>query len=107
MTNTCQLQRGFFVMRSCPAPATMQCMTCQRAMCPLHTSSDMTNCVECARTESDEEYDDNWVYSYREDYYEEGYEPFKHTDEDYTSFDTANDGTEIWDDDYSGDFHDS
>ena len=107
MTNTCQLKRGFFVMRSCPAPAVRQCTGCKRGVCQHHSAANTTTCVECAKNTSDEYYNDYWVYSYRDQYYREGYEPFKYNEEDYVSFETYDDGGEIWDEDYSGDFHDS
>jgi hypothetical protein len=103
----CELKRGFFVMRECPVPATSHCGSCQRAICLLHTAPDLGTCVECARQDSDEYYDDYWVYSYRDQYYQQGYEPFKYTDEDYASFEAYEDGGIDWDDDYAGDFHDS
>lgn len=109
MTGSCQLKRGFFVMQSCSAPAVKQCGSCQRPVCQHHLAetSDTSVCVECAKKASDEYYDDYWVYSYRDQYYRQGYEPFKYTDEDFASFETYADDTENWEDDYSGDFYDS
>ena len=109
MNNACQIKRGFFVMRSCPAPVVKQCTKCQRYVCQHHLadSSETAACVECAGKTSDEYYDDFWIYSYRDQYYHQGYKPFKYTDEDYESFEDYDFGVDDWDDDYAGDFHDS
>lgn len=96
-------------MRSCPSPVVKQCTGCRRFVCQHHLAdlAGAALCVECAKDNSDEYYDDYWVYSYRAHYYQQGYEPFKYTDEDYSSFESFDDGAEDWDDDYAGDFHDS
>ncbi len=109
MTNICQLKRGFFVMRDCTNPSVKQCGNCRRFVCEHHSANEPYSniCVECAVSHSSNYSDDYWIYSYRNQYYQTGYEPFRYTDADYASFETFDDETEDWDDDYAGDFNDS
>jgi hypothetical protein len=114
MTPGCQFRRGFFTLRSCDRPAVKQCENCGMMACQFHLSfpSGMRFCVDCAAQQSNQEtyedYDDNWVYSYRSSYYSSGYRPFMYSGQDYRSFDSAADEIDNYDEDYAGgDFSDS
>jgi hypothetical protein len=110
----CQFKRGFFTFRGCDRPAIKQCESCGQSACPFHLSvqSGMRFCVDCAAQQSPQEnhedYDDNWVYSYRSSYYQSGYRPFMYSGQDYRSFDSPETEGGNFDDDYAGgDFSDS
>lgn len=110
---SCQFKRGFFTFRACDRPALKQCENCGQPACPFHLSaqSGMRLCVDCnsqqSNTVSDDYYENDWVYSYRNSYYRSGYRPFLYSQQDYRSFDSYDD-TDNYDDDYAGgDFSDS
>ena len=111
MNNQCQMKRGFFVMRGCTAAAELECRLCKKAACQRHMAAavDKTMCVECAGKRSEDEYDDYWIYSFRNRFYTEGYKPFAFADEDYDPFEMISliHDESDWDDDYTGDFFDS
>ena len=76
----------------------------------------MKFCVDCAAqqnqatTETDDYYQEDWIYSYRSSYYRSGYRPFMYSNQDYRSFDSYESDTEDFDDDANaagGDFSDS
>jgi hypothetical protein len=71
----------------------------------------MRLCVECERGRNpqgeQEIYGDDWVYSYRNSYYQNGYLPFRFGNRDHESFVDYSDDNLDWDDDYAGDFTDS
>jgi recombinational DNA repair protein (RecF pathway) len=114
MTPACQFRRGFFTLRTCDRPAMKQCENCGQSACPFHLSvpSGMSVCVDCysqqPQQEVQEDYDDNWVYSYRSSYYRSGYRPFMYSQQDHRSFDSSADEIDNFEDDYAGgDFSDS
>ena len=113
-------------MQSCPNPAAKKCESCGKLACQPHLSAKSSNkyCVACAGkigqdeifssqrkdsdTEGDYYYNDYWIYSYRNQYYGQGYSPFMYSEADYSSFDQYADDSEFFeDDDYAGDFYDS
>lgn len=110
----CQFKRGFFTFRHCDRPAVKQCENCGQPACPFHLSapSGMRFCVDCASQQSQQEnydnYEDDWVYSYRNSYYRSGYRPYMYSQQDYQSFDSRGDEIDNFDDDDArGDFSDS
>lgn len=113
MNNLCQFKRGFFTLRTCNRPAQKQCETCNLLSCQYHlsTPSEMRVCVKCERgrnpNQVPDQYDDDWVYSYRNSYYANGYLPFRFGNQDHESFVDYSDDNLDWDDDYAGDFTDS
>ena len=113
MMNRCQFKRGFFTLRSCDRPSAKQCVSCGKATCQYHLSAqtEMRLCVDCAEQQIQQQnfgyQDDDWVYSYRNQYYRSGYQPYLYGHHDYSSFDNYDDGIEDYDDDYAGDFSDS
>jgi hypothetical protein len=126
MTERCEIKRGFFVMQSCPNPGASKCENCGKLACQPHLSakSSMKYCVGCAGkigqdeifssqrkdsdTVGDYYYNDYWIYSYRNQYYNQGYSPFMYSETDYSSFDQYADDADFYEeDDYAGDFYDS
>lgn len=110
MTQYCQLQRGFFILRACDQAALKNCGTCNRPVCQSHLSiqSGSQLCVDCAQQHTSDYYDDDWVYSYRNSYYRTGYRPFLYSGQDYQSFERYDDGIDDFDNDSDGgDFSDS
>lgn len=113
----CQFKRGFFTFRSCDRPAVKQCENCGQPACPFHLSAQtgMKFCVDCASKQSQQaenydDYQDDWVYSYRNSYYRSGYQPFLYSRQDYRSFDSTetDEGDNFDEDNYpGGDFSDS
>jgi hypothetical protein len=77
----CMARRGFLTLRECENPEARSCDACGRPMCTEHLSarSGFTRCLECAApafNEADENYDSDWAYGYRRDYYQRtGYQP--------------------------------
>ena len=104
--STCQCKSGFFSLRDCGEPSLGQCSTCQRAMCYEHSAvaSKFSQCRDCwARTEqqtattnprannANNTCDDDWAYSYRHQYYGNGYSPIylgSHHSTYYDQYDT-------------------
>lgn len=111
MTNRCLFQRGFFILRACDNPAMKACGNCGKLACNEHLSSDSNyaTCIECSSNsgKSRHYYDHNdWVYSYRNQYYRAGYFPFMYGNQDYLSFNSQYEEGEDFDDD-GADFLDS
>jgi hypothetical protein len=74
----CQCRAGFFALRDCDAAAVAECAVCRRLLCALHIApgSEPTSCRDCwasqqqeAESETQEDYDDGWVYAYRSRHY--------------------------------------
>lgn len=80
---SCQCQAGFFVLRACSNPATLQCSDCNRYMCQAHTAAALPRalCFDCrARLQQNtgtpwaendldtSAFDDRWVYGLRSRY---------------------------------------
>ncbi len=124
MSEKCQTKCGFFVIQSCPNPAVKQCESCGKGACQPHLlpNSGYKLCVSCGKkapqkelfsnysgqSEQEEEYyNDYWIYSYRSQYYGQGYRPFMFSRQDYSSFENYDDNSDDWDDNYVGDFNDS
>ena len=79
----CQCQAGFFVLRACGSPAVLQCGSCGRFMCQVHTAMALPQptCLDCsarqyqgtdysADDEDPERYTDAWVYGLRGRHYD-------------------------------------
>ena len=111
MTNNCQFKRGFFTLRACNRLAVKQCEQCGKPSCQSHlsTSSGMRICVDCDQSgQYYDNYSDDWVYSYRNNYYRRGYQPFMYTHHDYNSFDRYDGDYDDFDNESDGgDFSDS
>ena len=110
MTNTCMCKRGFFVLRDCGQIAERACERCARPTCHEHLSPrlGMRVCVECAAREiegrPDDLYDNDWLYSYRRQYYtRDDYSPIYlgpspgsyYDDYDFRSFDSTAEGEPV------------
>lgn len=113
MTNRCQLQRGFFMLRPCEQTALQTCAQCARPVCADHLSpqAELPRCVECAAQESQEtddtSYDNDWTYSQRSRYHST-YTTTHYDDNDYDSFSSTGEGEEQAEaDDPEADFSDS
>lgn len=119
MNNRCQLQRGFFTLRSCGQTAIQICSSCARSVCSDHLSpqAELPRCVECAardgqddsssNVENTSSYDNDWTYTHRSRYHSTYGSPTYH-DSDYDSFSaTGEDEAEAEADDPEADFSDS
>lgn len=111
MTNKCLFKGGFFILRDCENPAMTACNKCGKPACNAHLSSESkyTTCIECSAksTKTRHYYDHNdWVYSYRHQYYLAGYLPFMYGSQDYLSFKSQYEEGDDFDDD-GADFLDS
>ena len=120
---TCAARTGFLTLHDCGSPSTGVCSVCNRPMCGTHLSarSGYTQCLDCyaranAGAKDTGEYDSEWAYGYRRNYYS-GYSPlyFGHSrdtyydDYDVRSFDDDLNGGAVVDDDErdAGSFGDS
>ena len=121
MSRRCQAKVGFFTLRDCNEPAARQCTKCHRKVCETHLKplAGTQQCKECyARARELDHDDDDWVYGYRDRYYDRhSYSPIyfgHHHHHYYDTYDTrsfdASAGSAHDDgvlDDDAGDFYDS
>jgi len=94
----CQCKRGFFSLRDCDEPVSKTCEQCGRTVCARHLSaaSGYTRCLDCQGREApvrnrETDYDDDWVYGYRNNYYRSGYGPIytgRYYSDYYDTYDT-------------------
>jgi hypothetical protein len=85
-STTCACKRGFFTLRDCENPASVQCGICSRRVCEEHLAPrvDSKVCVECAATQKEQgavrvqadPTDRGLPYRYRSRYYQDyDYQP--------------------------------
>jgi hypothetical protein len=106
-TSSCQVKRGFFVLRDCGKTIQFYCSECGRGICEEHRAKgpSSTICVDCeARqprfaTDPDED-----IYTYRHQYYQRSdYQPLyggRNYDSYYDDYDVRSFEPEYDEDDY-------